>query len=91
MKADRLRAIFAPFATHGSPERVRGRAVEKRDFYADGLSGGAGAKERREALAAALDLPRGMTANALLEAINLLFDYRIYKQTLAALASEQAE
>ena len=77
----RLRALFAPFATDATA-KPRGRAVEKRDFYADGLSGGDGAAERREALAAALDLPRGMSANALLDAVNLLYTYDEYKQTL---------
>lgn len=88
MEAERLRAIFAPFATHGSPETKKSRPVEKRDFYADGLSGGAGASEKRERLARAFDLPRGMTANALLEAINLLFDYETYQRTLASLDGE---
>lgn len=88
MEAERIRSIFAPFATHGCPQTQKGRPVEKRDFYADGLSGGAGASERRERLAKAFDLPRGMTANALLEAINLLFDYETYKETLASLAEE---
>lgn len=88
MEAERIRAIFAPFATHGSTETKKSRQIEKRDFYADGLSGGAGAAEKRERLAKHFDLPRGMTANALLEALNLLFDYETYKSALASLAEE---
>ncbi len=86
MAADRLREIFAPFAVGSEVQRPRGRAVEKRDFYADGLSGGAGAAEKRESLAAHFSLPRGMSANALLEAINLLYDYEAYKEALRALS-----
>ena len=81
MEAERLRTLFAPFAADAAA-KPRGRAVEKRDFYADGLSGGNGAAERRVALAAALDLPRGMSANALLDAINLLYTYDEYKKTI---------
>ena len=91
MTAERIRRIFTPFATHGSPQTPKGRPVEKRDFYADGLSGGAGAAEKRERLAKAFDLPRGMTANALLEAINLLFDYETYKKTLAEIGEAGEE
>ena len=91
MTAERIRRIFAPFATHGVPQMKKGRAIEKRDFYADGLSGGAGASEKRERLAAYFELPRGMTANALLEAINLLFDYDTYRAALDALAQKERE
>ncbi len=92
--ADRLRAIFAPFATNGSPETAKktpSRPIEKRDFYAAGLSGGAGAAARREALAAAYGLPRNMTANALLEALNLLSSYEEYARVLAALDAKENE
>ena len=81
MEAERLRALFAPFAADAAG-KPRGRAVEKRDFYADGLSGGDGAAIKREALAAQLDLPRGMSANALLDAINLLYTYDEYKEAI---------
>lgn len=81
MSAERLREMFLPFAGDAAP-RPQGRAVEKRDFYADGLSGGADAAARREALAEVLDLPRGMTANALLAAINLLYSYEEYRAAL---------
>lgn len=85
MEAERLRSLFAPFAVGAGEGKVRGRAVEKRDFYADGLSGGAGAAEKRERLAAYFMLPHGMSANALLEAINLLYDHEAYRAALAAL------
>lgn len=84
MSADRLRQIFAPFATNGSAPRPAGRAVTKTDFYQDGLSGGPGAQEKRAWLARTLDLPAGMSANALLEAINLLCGYDAYRAALDA-------
>ncbi len=102
MEADRLYRLFAPFATNGCPQTEKTgaqdstattvhaapRRVEKRDFYADGLSGGQGAAARREALAAALELPRGMTPNALLEAINLLFTYEEYRAAVVACGAD---
>lgn len=84
MEADRLRVLFAPFAA-GAAQKPRGRAVEKRDFYIDGLSGGAGAAARREALATKLELPHGMSANALLDAINLLYTYDEYADVIKEL------
>ena len=45
----------------------------------DGLSGGAESATRRDALAAKLSLPSGMTANALLAALKLLVSYDEYK------------
>lgn len=49
-----------------------GAPATKADFYALGLSGGQGAAARRQSLLQALELPENMTANALLEAVNLL-------------------
>lgn len=90
MEAKRLRDLFAPFAVGAEERRLRGRAVEKRDFYVDGLSGGGDASAKREALAAYFSLPRGMSANALLQAINLLYDYDAYRAALEAV-TEGAE
>ncbi len=74
----------APLLRRTLPPRER-RLVEKRDLYADGLSGGGGAAARRDRLAALFDLPHGMTANALLEAINLLYTYEEYRTAVAQL------
>ncbi|MCI9120972.1 MAG: DUF4093 domain-containing protein [Oscillibacter sp.] len=50
-----------------------GEPLSKADLFALGLSGGEGSAERRRALCRRLDLPEHLTANALLEALNLLF------------------
>lgn len=47
--------------------------LTKADFYALGLSGGADSARRRRALLKRLGLPERMSANALLEAVNLLY------------------
>ncbi len=56
----------------GSPAG-EGAPVTKADFYALGLSGGPDSAARRATLLERLDLPAHMTANALLEAVNLLY------------------
>ncbi len=67
----------------GEGETVRsGKVVTKADFYADGLSGGAGSNELRLKLASMYGLPDHMTANALLEAINILGSYDEYKASV---------
>ncbi len=83
MEVDLLRGLFAPFADgHRPPEWEK---ITKYDLYADGFSGTEGCEERRLALAKALDLPSGLSANALLEAINLLGGRALYDRALDSL------
>lgn len=49
------------------------RPITKADFYALGLTGGPDSAARRSALLKRLGLPERMTANALLEAVNILY------------------
>lgn len=81
--ADTLRAMFAPFAD-GAPAKQTG-GITKQDFYLDGLSGGDGAKAKREALSLFFGFPPDMTANALLDAINLLYTKEEYRAALSHL------
>lgn len=59
--------------------------ITKTDLYELGLSGGADSRARRGALLRQLALPEHMTANALLEAVNLLFS----REEFFALAAEK--
>lgn len=74
-----LRDLFAPYA---DPDAVTERLAEnplcKADLYADGLTGGEGSAERRDALAARLGLPPRMTPNAFLAALRVLCTYEEY-------------
>ena len=70
---DILRKIFEPFAS-GYTENER-RKITKTDLYAFGLSGTDNASEKRAAVCAAFGLPRDISANAMLEALNLLVSY----------------
>lgn len=60
------------------------RQITKADFFTWGLSGGAGSAAKRQQLLQRLQLPRHMTANALLEYINAVASY----EEIEALVSE---
>ena len=78
MEHDLLRNLLAPYADGTGVAREANNPLSKTDFYIDGLSGGPHAADRRDALAAKLALPRGMTANALLAAVRLICTYEEY-------------
>ena len=83
MEAERLYALFAPFAVgENAPKKGERASLTKLDLYREGLSGGEHAAALRDALALSLDLPRGMGANALLAAINLLCTEEEYTAAL---------
>ncbi len=72
-EADILRTLLLPFSSgiyEGGTENRR--EITKADMYAAGLSGGENSAERRNEIALSLGLPRGMTSNALLSALNVL-------------------
>ena len=48
--------------------------ITKADLYFCGLSGNSGSREARKRLLQALDLPEHMSANALLQALNVLYE-----------------
>ena len=70
METDKLREILSTFADDAAPPACGN--ITKTDFYTAGLSGGADSTAKREKLAAYVGLPSGMTANAMIEAMNLL-------------------
>ena len=57
--------------------------VTKMDLYCDGLSGKEDSGVKRELLAKKLGFPRDMSAKALIEAINLIYDYDKYKEAVS--------
>ena len=58
------------------------QSITKQDMMELGLSGGAGSSEKRAALLKKLDLPEHMSANALLQALNLLYSLNELKRLL---------
>ena len=79
MEDSLLYDLFAPYAKEGDPlTRAAENPLSKVDFFEDGLTGGANSTQRRDELAARVGLPKGMSANALLEALKLLVSYEEY-------------
>ncbi|MBR2336143.1 MAG: DUF4093 domain-containing protein [Clostridia bacterium] len=70
--AELLRNLLSPFATDSQENVVERAEIEKVDLFELGLTGGADSMARRDGLAVKLGLPRGMTPNALLAALNVL-------------------
>lgn len=56
--------------------------LTKTDLYNMGLSGGENSSSMRRMVCKELDLPADMTANAMLEAVNLLYPYEMFIQTV---------
>ena len=72
-EADIIRRLLEPFAS-GAEARVLHAEITKLDFYELGLTGKDDSSSRRDELALAIGLPKKMTANALLAAVNVLMD-----------------
>lgn len=87
-----LEALRRAGATFLDEEEACGEVKEpitKADFFSLGLSGGAGSAVKRQALLKKLELPEHLTANALLEALNLLYDRESLSSVLEGI--EQTE
>ncbi len=75
--ADILRKTFEPLR---SDKERKAPFLTKTDFYLDGFSGGEGSQAQRRALADYYSLPNDISANALIEAINLISDKAEYEK-----------
>ena len=72
--------LLSPFENESRTARLAENPLCKADLYLDGLSGKTDSTLRRDALAKRLDLPAGMSANALLAALKILLSYEEYCQ-----------
>ena len=66
----------------GETEKRTNGAITKADLMALGLAGTSGSEEKRKRLMKHLDFPEHMSPNALLTAINLLYDLETLAQLL---------
>lgn len=82
--AEILRELLSPFASGNVAEETKREEITKADMYAFGLTGGSDSAERRDLLAQKLGLPKKMTPNALLAAINVIMTreefFEIFKE-----------
>ena len=79
MSADLLRELFLPFASN-SEQDIDTDPISKADLFNDGFSGGEASKNKRIMLQRALRLPENISANALIQAINMLGGRKIYEK-----------
>ena len=69
-----LRNAGAEFEDGSAPSSAK-TPITKQDLFVLGLSGGPESTKKRAALLSALSLPAHMSANALLQALNVLFSH----------------
>ena len=77
-----LAALRNAGATIEGEETTSTGGITKQDLIALGLSGGSNAGEKRKALLKKLNLPEHMSANAMLQALNLLYTREELEQML---------
>ena len=80
-----LKRAGATFLDETEPAAVAKEPITKADLFALGLTGGADSAAKRKALLKRLDLPEHLTANAMLEALNLLYDRTALEEAVGAL------
>lgn len=80
---DALRRAGATF--EGENAAAQKGAISKADMVELGLSGGAGSAEKRKKLVKKLGFPAHMSPNALLGALNLLYDFDELKRIVEGL------
>ena len=79
-----LRKAGATFLDEETDAPVQKEPLTKADLFELGLTGGADSSEKRQTLLKKLGLPSRLTANGLLEALNLLYD----RETLENIMNE---
>ena len=70
--AELIRKLLAPFAVGFSSDESEREEITKADFFEVGLTGGSDSAERRDNFAVSVGLPKKMTPNALLAALNVI-------------------
>lgn len=70
--AELIRKLLEPFAVGFSSEDTVREEITKADLFEFGLTGGSDSASRRDDFAVSVGLPRGMTPNALLAALNVI-------------------
>lgn len=80
-----LRRAGVTVLDKSAEEQAPRRPITKADLFDAGLSGGPDSASRRQALLRRLALPEHMTANAMLEALNVFCTYEEFREALSAL------
>lgn len=86
-----LRRAGVTFLDQTAGEQVPRRPITKADLFAAGLSGAPDSAARRQALLHRLELPEHMTANAMLEALNVFCTYEAFQKAVSALEAAEKQ
>ena len=84
MENELLYKLLSPFSTDENKEaneklsQIAQNPLSKLDFFQDGLTGSENSSVKRDELAEKFALPKGMTPNALLEALKVVSTYDEY-------------
>ena len=84
MEKELLYSLLEPFSSSANAEvneklkKIAENPLSKVDFFIDGLTGGENSSQKRDELAEKFGLPKGMTPNALLEALKVVSSYEEY-------------
>ena len=70
--AELIRKLLEPFAVGVSNEESEREEITKADLFEVGLTGGSDSAEKRDSFAVSVGLPKKMTPNALLAALNVI-------------------
>ena len=83
-----LTALKDAGATFEDGTQTKSGGISKQDLCSLGLSGGADSSQKRLALQKKLNLPEHMSANALLQALNLLYSMDELSRLVKALEKD---
>ena len=86
-----LRRAGVTFLDQEPGEQTPRRPITKADLFSAGLSGGPDSASRRQALLRRLDLPEHMTANAMLEALNVFCTYEEFQKAVSDLETAEKQ
>ncbi len=86
-----LRQAGATIEEETPSDTARSVFLTKARLFEDGLSGGAHSADLRERLLSALDLPRKLSANRLIDVVNALLTEEEYYQLLIRIKGEDRE
>ena len=88
MENELLYKLLEPFSSNNDGflseklAKIAQNPLSKVDFFVDGLTGGENSSTKRDELAQKFDLPKGMTPNALIEALKVVATYEEYLEAV---------
>lgn len=91
MERELLYELLLPYSSDAPTCSAGQREITKTDLYLDGFTGGENSAFRRDRFAESLGLPRGMTPNALLAALNALFTYEEYQDAAKRFSTRDSD